>query len=51
MVDSCENLEWKDGKARWDWTKPYFILAKQPNKSKVLPNNITIDFEAIIIAF
>lgn len=33
----CENLEWKDGKVRWDWTKPYFILAKTPNNSIVLP--------------
>lgn len=33
----CENLEWKDGKARWDWTKPYFILAKQRNNSTLLP--------------
>lgn len=32
----CENLEWKDGKARWDWTKPYFILANQPKSSTVL---------------
>lgn len=32
----CENLEWRDGKAHWDWTKPYFILAKQPQKSTVL---------------
>lgn len=32
----CENLVWKDGKVRWDWTKPYFILAKQPNNSNVL---------------
>jgi site-specific DNA recombinase len=32
----CENLEWKDGKARWDWKKPYFILAKQPNSANVL---------------
>ena len=33
----CENLEWKDGKAQWDWKKPYFILAKQPKSSTVLP--------------
>lgn len=33
----CENLEWKDGKAQWDWRKPYFILAKQPKSSNVLP--------------
>ncbi|KKU28814.1 MAG: Recombinase [Candidatus Amesbacteria bacterium GW2011_GWA2_47_11b] len=32
----CENLVWKDGKARFDWKKPYFILAKQPNNSTVL---------------
>lgn len=32
----CENLEWKDGKLRIHWKKPYFILAKQPNKSIVL---------------
>lgn len=33
----CENLAWKDEKVRWDWKKPYFILAKQPKKSNVLP--------------
>jgi len=32
----CENLEWKDGKARWDWKKPYFILANRPKNSSVL---------------
>lgn len=38
MVDIfCENLEWKDGKAQFHWKKPYFILAKQPNNSNVLP--------------
>ena len=38
MVDIfCENLEWKDGKARWDWKKPYYFLAKQPKSSTVLP--------------
>lgn len=37
MVDIfCENLEWKDGKARWDWKKPYFILANRPKNSNVL---------------
>lgn len=33
----CENLEWKDGKARWNWKKPYYILANQPKNSTVLP--------------
>ena len=33
----CENLGWKDGKARWDWKKPYFILANQPKSSTLLP--------------
>lgn len=38
MVDIfCENLMWDGQKARFDWTKPYFILAKQPNNSNVLP--------------
>jgi len=33
----CENLFWKEGKASWDWKKPYFILAKQPKNANVLP--------------
>lgn len=33
----CENLEWKDGKARWDWKKPYYILAKRSKSSTLLP--------------
>jgi len=33
----CENLVWKDGKAHWDWRKPYYILAKQSKSSNVLP--------------
>ncbi len=33
----CENLMWKDEKVRWDWEKPYFILANQPKNSTVLP--------------
>ncbi|MBU4209981.1 recombinase family protein [Patescibacteria group bacterium] len=37
----CENLIWKDGKLLWDWKKPYFILAKRPKKSNVLPNPCT----------
>ncbi|MBU1117558.1 recombinase family protein [Patescibacteria group bacterium] len=38
MVDIfCENLEWKDGKALWDWKKPYFIIANRPKNSTVLP--------------
>ncbi len=38
MVDIfCENLVWKDGKARWDWKKPYFIIANRPKNSTVLP--------------
>lgn len=34
----CENLEWRDEKARWDWTKPYYILAKQRKSSTMLPD-------------
>ena len=38
MVDIfCENLVWKDGKAQWDWKKPYFIIANRPKNSSVLP--------------
>lgn len=38
MVDIfCENLVWKDKILGWDWKKPYFILAKQPKLSSVLP--------------
>jgi site-specific DNA recombinase len=38
MVDIfCENLEWKDGKAQWDWKKPYFIIANRPKNTNVLP--------------
>jgi len=33
----CENLVWNDGKARWDWKKPYFFLVKQPKNSTMLP--------------
>jgi len=33
----CENLIWDGEKVRFDWTKPYFILAKQPKSSNVLP--------------
>ena len=33
----CENLEWKDGKARWDWKKPYFMLTKHSKNSTMLP--------------
>lgn len=32
----CENLEWKDEKLHWDWKKPYFFLANQPNSSTML---------------
>lgn len=38
MVDIfCENLVWKDGKAQWDWKKPYFIIANRPKSSTMLP--------------
>lgn len=38
MVDIfCENLEWRDEKARWNWKKPYFFLTKQSKSSTVLP--------------
>lgn len=33
----CENLTWKEGKLRWDWKKPYYILAKQSKNPTVLP--------------
>lgn len=32
----CENLVWKDKKLRWDWKKPYFIIANRPKNSTVL---------------
>jgi len=38
MVDIfCENLVRKKKKLLFHWKKPYFILAKQPKKSNVLP--------------
>jgi site-specific DNA recombinase len=38
MVDIfCENLEWKDGKLRWDWKKPYYLLVNQPKNATMLP--------------
>lgn len=33
----CENLRWDGKKAQWDWKKPYFILANQPQNSTMLP--------------
>lgn len=33
----CENLVWDGKKVRFDWRKPYYILAKQPKNSTMLP--------------
>ena len=49
----CENLIWDEEKVRWDWKKPYYILANQPKNSRLLllidrfRNDFTIyrDFE------
>lgn len=33
----CENFRIEDKKLRWDWKKPYFLFAKQPKSSTLLP--------------